>query len=207
MDQQEYIYHGECHHIFTDDIRGNDCIKRYFTVYDYLKNKELIIAVCNEALRLEVREFNLNRDWYYNSYLRISEKIISEYIPIKDIRNKNLNIFNPSFSIKVCNRPFLTTDVYLFDAIESIIINRSKGPCGMFYFNMRQRVYDQLLSVVNRTMKLKSISKKHKDQMSVVANQLIKGSYCRQLSEETITKLFITFFEVQTKLIYKNGTS
>lgn len=213
----EYVYYNECHHLYCDNIKSQECLKRYIDVINY-NNRNYTVIICNEYIRLtikqKIKEFEEkldynNLDYYlkYRSslYEMIIEEIIEEVVPDIDItciRNYNSNI-NPIVNYRICSRPSIIRRIDLFTAVELSIDLGLMHISNSFYGAILNSIYN----VIKYLSKYEKYSKYEKEIEHITKK--LKPWNCDTKNDQRITELFIIFFEIQTNLkISKNyGTS
>lgn len=186
------IYYGDCHHIFCDDIKSDDCIHRYFEYHlpegDYGR-----VIVCNEYLRLKVNEYRHRNDglYYYmhHFYTDVIENIFSELFPVKYTR-RPITKLNPSVTYSICHRPYIFRRIDLFTAIEKYY-NLSAGR------EIKDRMHDKITEVSNYLLKYTKYKKYH-ERVRVLLNKIQPYNYDTQLGLY-ITELSSLLFEMQSK--------
>jgi len=197
----EDIYYGQCEHLFTDDIRSSDCVKRYYEITPLHGDTKKII-VCNEYLKLKVRENTIKwrKDYrHYRAYEDTIEEIVNEFIPVSDSSFYNKNTFNkinPSFDYCVCQRPYITSKIKLFDAVK--ILRYGYENFNLYEYNRAflERTYFHIYEVARYFDKYC----KYKKQSENIRKLLTHLNYHNFDSENSqrLIELFLIFFEIQT---------
>ena len=205
MNDSENIYYGECHHIFSDDIQSPDCIHRYFEITP-LRGKKKRIIVCNEYLRLKVREnvFNWGGDYYRSCrpYEYTVEEIVNEFCPVSNhifYSKEERNRINPTFHYCICHRPYLTSKIKLFDAVKLLIEMQENFNSSEFNREFIEQSYSQIHEVASYLDKYA----KYKRQTEKIRKLLRHLSYHNFDTEnpKRLMELFLQFFEIQTYII------
>lgn len=200
MKELELVFHGECHHIFSDDIRSSSCIKRYFEIHEPLNGKFTRIAVCNEYLRLKVRELeysNTKPYWIndpYSYYFHVVKEIISEYtgdlIWIPTYGTKT----NPILRFPVCKRPYIYSE-YKFSDVLKIIIDREEYISTSF----QRLIFSSIRKIAEYLLTFKKY-KKEETRINVLLNRLQKQPYFSDYNYADLTELFLLMYQLQLNL-------
>lgn len=189
------IYYGECHHMFSDDIRSSDCLHRYFDIHD-LENNHYRLIVCNEYLRLKVREDHFKNNWhrYERCYIGVVEDILLDVYPynykLKDISSN----INPILRYAICERPYIIRSIDLFNALN-IVLYKSDGS----NYRLREIIYRELSKILNELLKYAKYSKYH-TRANVLKNK-IKPYITDSEMENNYLEIMHFIFELQTKQI------
>ena len=200
----EGIYHGECCHIFSDDIRSSDCIRRYFEITP-LRGEMKRIIVCNEWLRLKVREnaYKWGNDYYRGCrpYEYTVEEIVHEYFPMGDVffRKEDQSRINPSFTYCICRRPYLVGKIKLFDAVKLLIDMQEDFNSSEFNYEFIYQAYSQIHEVARYLDKYAKY-KRQTEKIRLLLNHLNAHTYDTE-NPQRLIKLFLIFFEIQTYII------
>jgi hypothetical protein len=209
----ETIYHGQCEHLFCDDIESKNCLKRYFRIYDIEKNEIYRISVCNDFFRLKLRQEMIHLDeydWRAKDYFvsKILEDILSEYIFIKNnpyYPNKSLRLIPFSkqiISIQICDRPNLYQNILLTDAINlslkhqftnSFNINRKRYGFYGNGVNVIKEHLKQYITLIDGVKKYKTIY----DDLAKDIDKLY--DYNWNQTELKITELLTKILNYKTK--------
>lgn len=198
------IFHGQCEHLFTDDIHSDDCVKRYFEVFDPYKEKVQRIVICNEYLKLLVRtkQYEKQEHTYYGSpFDNVMENVFDQYTVTKiHAWMERGSESNPTVRYTVCQRPHLCSQIRLFEAIR--IITTWDYPPSIMHCNFRDRVVES----VRRTAEYYHKYAKYKYQW-IEIRRLIKGldRYYNCFDEKIYKDLFLIFFEIQSSINTKFG--
>lgn len=210
----EYIYYGECHHIFCDDIRTESCIKRYYEVFDINDFKVKIIAICNEFVRLKVREKHFANDYkYYNTpYEAVICEIIMNQLEINQhwrhyqyIRI-DVNNIDPVIMYCVCERPPMFCEVKLSHAITLLqsvdYLHQTTSSFNFLYHYLIKNVINTISQMISYYSKHGKYSYQSKNMESIM-NFLNKNRY--GIGEDYVSgklsELFIIFLEIQSSII------
>lgn len=204
MDCYIDIYHGECCHIFSDDIRSSDCIRRYYEITP-LRGERKRIIVCNEWLRLKVRENAYKwKDNYFRTlrtYEDTIEEIVNEYFPVGDLfyRKEDRSRINPTFTYCICKRPYLVGKIKLFDAIKLLVDMQENFNCSEFNHQFIECAYAQIHEVA-RYLDRYAKYKRQTAKIRLLLNHLNSHTFDTE-NPRRLIELFILFFEVQTYII------
>jgi hypothetical protein len=199
----EGIYHGECCHIFSDDIHSPDCIRRYYEITP-LRGERKRIIICNEWLRLKVRENAYKwKGTYrnYNPYEYTIEEIVNEYFPIGDLfyRKEDQSRINPTFTYCICKRPYLVGKIKLFDAVKILIDMQENFNFNEFNHQFIEQAYSQIHEVAAYLDKYAKY-KRQTEKIRHLLRHLNSHSFDTE-NPRRLIELFIQFFEIQTYII------
>ena len=189
------IYYGDCQHYFCDDVRSSFCIKRYIDVVNCDK-QEYRIAICNDYIRLKIKENDINNcNGYYNGYHKVISDIVFELVPNSYNRNHIISKINPEYQYKICDRPYLTRYVDLFTAV-GLIHDSPWANYGSKEF--RERTYFHLSNVVKHMATYKKYGRYKKEINSIMLH--LKPWEFDTKNSTRITKLYTIFFDIITNL-------
>jgi len=199
----EGIYHGDCCHIFSDDIRSSDCIRRYYEITP-LRGPRKRIIICNEWLRLKVRENACKWRGSYRSYRPYEytiEEIVSEYFPIGDLfmRKEDVDKINPAFTYCICKRPYLVGKIKLFDAVQLLIDMQENFNSTEFNQHFIERTYFHIHEVARHLDKYAKY-KRQTEKIRMLLRHLNQHT-CNTENPRRLLELFLLFFEIQTYII------
>lgn len=191
------IYHGQCEHLDCDDIRSSSCQKRYFDLFDPYKTEVYRIIVCNDYLRLKLRE---KMEMSYHSRLnQVLYEIFNVYL------TKEIQYFwhgpnkanNPLMSYCVCNRPYVTSYITLHESVR-IITTWEHSYYSVYHQMFRERVIDLVKSTAEYFMKFQ----KYRYQEMKIKDILKKLQRYQNCHDSKIySELFLIFFEIQSKFV------
>jgi len=136
MKKVEVMYHEKCCCLDADGIRDNKCLKRYYIIYDFKKDINIQLYVCNETIRLMMnnemkKDQKIDRSYYYYPkeksffYEKAIMNIIREHIYF----NSEYSIYRSSMSndlfdkyvpVQVCDRPRLYNHIPITKALDYI---------------------------------------------------------------------------------------
>lgn len=191
------IYHEECNCLFANNVRDNECIKRYYPVFDVDNNCFKNIIICNEHIRLLVRKeifeknkinhfYSLDRGYIANN---IIENIISKYINLSSCKPIQSNDFLERYiSIGVCSRPYIWRNIKMADALEMSLNGNSI---------IRQKVVEEIKEYIDNSYK------KYKSKYAEVdrlCNQL-KKVYLKEEIEILVNEILVKLIELKIKSI------
>ena len=197
----EGIYHGECCHIFSDDIHNPDCIRRYYEITP-LRGERQRIIVCNEWLRLKVREnaYKWSGDCRaYRPYEYTVQEIVNVYFPVDGsfpFRKEKQSRVNPSFNYCICKRPYITSEIHLFDAVNLVMESQENFSLHEFNDSFLTQIYSQIYEVARYLDKYNKYKRK-KEEIRLLLRHLNTLNFDPR-NNDRITKLFILFFEIQS---------
>ena len=217
-EKRELIYYGECHHIFSDDITNDSCIKRYFDINDPLTDLNIRLVICNEHFRLMVREHkHKNKKEFVSeyhetdSYIDVLKNIIREYIGSKykfETYQYSYNMFNcggigtvinPLVSYPICSRPYIYKYALLYDLID-FMINKGNYYNSEIIFDCIKRA---LIGVSQHLLKYAKYKYYH-DDINKAIGRLAGERYMTDSRDRydpvNYTSLMTILFELQTKI-------
>ena len=186
-------YHNECCCLFADGVRDIHCIKRYYNVADYDNNEFKTIAICNELVRVKVREFIYrNGD---NNYIKqyvvsdIIESIIQENINIgSTVKRWQLgnDLFDTTVEVAVVERPNIYRTFTLKEALD-------------LYLNRNNMIAQPLLNTVDNYLN-NNIYKKYKNKYADLIRIIkkLRKSYGEERTLLT-TELFVNIHKLNIK--------
>ena len=187
--KKEIIYINECHHLYCCDIEERDCLKRYYTVYDYRIKKEVRLAVCNEYLRLQIYK-EKEKEGYYsdrNSYNQIITKIVNDYIPKASIGN---NYFSKSIitdvNFLICERPWVYQSMDIKKA--TMLLMERYDEWTVFHEKFFEQYKYTLREYCNYMLRYKKYIKEHLVCKKII-NRL-KHSHDLYYNQDEILELF-----------------
>jgi hypothetical protein len=114
-------YYGQCEHLDCMDIESDECLKRYFLVYDYKRLKRYRLAVCNDHLKLllHTRRNDSNRWMYKKEAHDVIYDLICKHTGVDSLANWNRECKFP-VGLPVCERPFVYKHVSFFSALNML---------------------------------------------------------------------------------------
>ena len=186
-------YHNECYCLFADGVRDIHCIKRYYNVADYDNDEFKTIAICNELVRVKVREFIYrNGD---NNYIKqyvvsdIIESIIQENINIgSTVKRWQLgnDLFDTTVEVAVVERPNIYRTFTLKEALD-------------LYLNRNNMIAQPLLNTVDNYLN-NNIYKKYKNKYADLIRIIkkLRKSYGEERTLLT-TELFVNIHKLNIK--------
>jgi len=186
-------YHNECCCLFADGVRDIHCIKRYYNVADYDNDEFKTIAICNELVRVKVREFIYrNGD---NNYIKqyvvsdIIESIIQENINIgSTVKRWQLgnDLFDTTVEVAVVERPNIYRTFTLKEALD-------------LYLNRNNMIAQPLLNTVDNYLN-NNIYKKYKNKYADLIRIIkkLRKSYGEERTLLT-TELFVNIHKLNIK--------
>lgn len=191
------IYHEECNCLFASNIRDNECVKRYYKVYDVDKNCFKNIIICNEHIRLMLKkehfELTKKNPYYFMNRVfevdRIVENIIGKYINISSCASIQSNDFLERYiSINICDRPYIWRNIKMTDALE-MALNTNRI--------VRTKVVEEIRSYIDNSYK------KYKSKYAEVdrlCNQLNKV-FLKEEVEIIVNEILVKLIELKIKSI------
>jgi len=187
-------YHNECCCLFADGVRDIHCIKRYYNVADYDNDEFKTIAICNELVRVKVREFIYrNGD---NNYIKqyvasdIIESIIQENINIQSTVERwhyyGNDLFDSTVGVTVVDRPNIYRNFSLKEALD-------------LYLNGNNMITQPLLNTVDNYLN-NNIYKKYKNKYADLIRIIkkLRKSYGEERTLLT-TELFVNIHKLNIK--------
>ena len=207
------VYYGECCHIFSDDITSSDCIRRYYDIADPLDNINLRLIVCNEHLRLMVREYkfknpDLNNYYCYeHTVCNIIESVIKSKYRIEyglDIWHNYAGTdtcIDPLVSYPVCKRPYILKYNKLSELIT--YMTEIAGNNGWYNFDVIfDSINSTLINLGRHYQRYAKYKKYHNDIFKIIGklnNQARCSDYRDKFTIENYIALMVIFFEIQSK--------
>ncbi len=187
-------YHNECCCLFAEGVRDIKCIKRYYNVADYDNDKFKTIAICNELVRVKVREFIYRKG--DNSYIKqyvvsdIIESIIQENINIQSTVKRwhyyGNDLFDATLYVSVVERPNIYRTFSLKEALD-------------LYLNGNNMISQPLLYAVENYLNniiYKKYKTKYADLIRIIKK--LRKSYGEQRTLLT-TELFVNIHKLNIK--------
>lgn len=225
----ETVYYGECHHLFCDNIKSSDCLKRYFDISDPIHNINIRIAVCSDYIRLKLKNKAVNDEhwdkWNRNErkYRDIVEEIIDDVLYDAGIRTGN-KVNTPTgygcdeyvlrdankVSYPICFKPYIYLNTSLREAIDYIISDKVNFNYSSYVL---KHIIDNKMELLCAHYSKYAKYKKYRDAININLKRVLKygnvGRY-RRTDEGWVedyklayTDLFTLLFEIQTKFINK----
>lgn len=187
------VHIGECHHLFNYDIDSDDCLKRYFKVYDYRNGEIKRLAFCNDFFRLKIAQSlkNKKHDKYYSSsdsygrYEIVYELVmeaIGNYLSVDDTNKWHLdNVLHKSkdmasrdsIVLPLCDRPFVCGRFEfreVFDMLDNDWVHYD------IMKNIEDGVRNALLQKINYATSVVYLKGLHKEAY-FLKSQLCKSHY------------------------------
>lgn len=190
----EDVYFDECHHLHCNDIKSNDCLKRYFIVFDINTYSKKRIIVCNEFVKLLFNNYKRFSN-YSNKEVNFYETIIEEFIISKSLNyDKKYLHGNGFFTYYVCKRPVILASTNIF----KVSLDLSNG-----YIPISYEFYDRFIESLKSYCNDKLRYKKYKTQHQKI-NSILKKIEQRFFEPTILTELFT---EILTLKINKNDTN
>ena len=193
----EEIYHGDC------ECYLHDCISRSFVVYDVFHNNNLRIKVCNTYLRLLIQEEQYKRTGYRLPHVEVIRGIINNYIPIRSYRShqRKSNIKEIYISSTVCNRPYISTDISLLDAISCVIEshdNRSRW--NKPHDDLIYSIIHELNKICEYYLKYAKYKSDHTQVKSIMKKLSLRNKhyFTKEELETKYNDLFIKFINLKS---------
>lgn len=187
------IYHEECGCLFADNIRSDECRKRYYTVRDLENQDTKQIVICNEYIRLMLNEYQIGKRFVgYNTRQykveRIIEEIIGEYVNIGNaVYSRGNDLTDVSINFVVCERPWICRTINLVPALEMI----REGN-----FMIYEETFNAIKNYLERTT-YKKYKTKYADTMRLLRKaQSFIGSKQREI---VINSMFNNILQMQIK--------
>ncbi len=168
---------GPCEHLNNPYDSPYLCKKRYFKIFDYIKDSIYHIGICNDYLKLEFQKQYAEND----KYSRIEDilwPIVSEHTGIRRIEywgqvKRNKKPINPVITFVVCERPFMYTQIQFLEAIK-IYANSDN-------YYIRERLHERIQSGFNRVHSYMSQYFKYKSdhkQLTRIKKKFKNVRYC-----------------------------
>ena len=167
----EKEYFGDCEHPWSNGIEDKSCLKRYFKINDFNKDKSYTLIVCNEYIKLKMKEWSANTQ--FNPYIRneaeykyqeIIESIIREKTEINTglggLMAKRNNI-NPKVTFYVCKRPYIYYTVSFYEWLKKLATTKNRVIYTELYYKLESAFY-QITDYMIRYVKYKSDHQKIK---------------------------------------------
>ena len=192
------VYYNECHHLYCDDIEDRSCLKRYFNVFNPLKQKQYRIAVCNEFIRLKYQEYR-SEDRNLSNYIRYYESRWYERV-VKEILEDEMKLYPKSWttqsfqikkkvfiSIPICERPYLYYETGLFDYMKTLSPCEHFGSVSLPY-NINEAIKNRLSQVLSTMSGYMAYKVDHR-KIKALIKKLNEG-YGLYLSNEFMVDFF-----------------
>jgi hypothetical protein len=204
------VYYGDCQHVFSDDIRSDDCIHRFFNLNIPTHDFYGRVIVCNEYFRLKVRE-SIAKD-AYKTINDIIKGMILDALKIENIlyRDDQLgrsyyiglrsNDLLSEVNYTICQRPYITLSVSL-----ELAVNKLSDDTSFLDFELRSSTYNRLNYIATKMMKLAKY-KKHHNQIYQIMNKIMPYKHHYEYDDETHSlynplykDFMVLLFEILTK--------
>lgn len=191
------IYHEDCNCLFANNIRDNECIKRYYHVYDIDNNCFKHIIICNEHIRLLIKKEVVEKSQKNPFYLidkvytanNVIENIIGKYINLSSCMPIQSNDFLKRYiSIEVCSRPYIWRNIKMADALEMALNGNSI---------IRKKVVEEIKEYIDNSFKK---YKSKYNEVDRLCNQL-KKVYLKEEVEIIVNEILVKLIELKIKSI------
>jgi hypothetical protein len=187
-------YHNECCCLFAEGVRDIKCIKRYYNVADYDNDEFKTIAICNELVRVKVREFIYRNgdNKHIQHYIAsdIIESIIQENINIQSTvkrwQSSGNDLFDSKVYVLVVERPNIYRTFSLKEALD-------------LYLNGNNMITPPLLDTVDSYLNniiYKKYKNKYVDLIRIIKK--LRKSYGEERTLLT-TELFVNIHKLNIK--------
>jgi len=151
---------------------------------------------------LKIRENRLkweNDYRSYNFYRYTIEEIINEFVPVSEWylyqKEKNHKI-NPTFQFCICERPYITSSIRLFDAVKILRHANEHWNLNEYNKSFVERAYFHIHEV-SRYLSKYCKYKKQQNKINQLLRYLNDHNY-DTLNNTRLLELFLIFFEIQT---------
>lgn len=187
----ERIVHTECACLENYDSLDDRCLKRTFFVCDIKNSTYKYISVCNEFLRLKLKQENPSS--YSYSYFKIDNVLVDifrNYMYVPEFKNQyggGNDIINSYITYNVCERPSIYRYIPIMDAIEMVLNSRN--------YLLDEPLFNNISYYLERVT-YKKYKTKYADCKRLMNK--IKRSYNEE-RENLITELFIKIYELNIK--------
>lgn len=207
----EVIYHNKCACLYANSVMDEDCIKRFYLVYDAEKDSYKKIFICNELIRSMMNRYKYDDDYRLRNcdrYFRddkglaciCAEDIISEYIEDTreyDAYNRLGSMSNDFFDqyvcVSICNRPSIIRRYSMRDALRIAyrhfrysqfkidLIQNIREYLGRNTYKKYKTKYSQV------QVKLNKLLKEHDEQASlIITNEILKLIFDLNIKNKSI---------------------
>lgn len=187
------VYHNECSCLLVNNVEDDKCLKRYYHLYDYKKNKFIKLFICNETIRLKLNNERIKLDSMYTGKYQIDKVLIDifkQYVYINNGWDNKMNndLLSKHINITICSRPFVWFNLDIVDAIEKYLENDS-----ILLYN---EISNHILSY------MKSITyKKYKTKYEFIKKKLNKMRYMYGDEKSILmNEIFVEILQTQYKL-------
>lgn len=199
MELYKKIVHNSCGCIFSNGIKDENCLKRYYLLNDYQNGEQIKLYICNEYLRLlyakEKSKYKDLRSYMQPQIEDVLFPIFEQYINIYDYkhfqfgRKKLLN--DIGIRVQLCQQPKLYTYIPLLEAIEIIRLN------NYIFTEFKNIVLEHIKDFINYYVRSK-LSRNQYEKIITLSNAITK-EWDSNKREIKINELFITILELKTK--------
>lgn len=193
--KEETIYHNECNCLFANDVRDDDCLKRFYEVFDEFGNTKRI-AICNEHVRLKIHNelHTLNRDsrsrYAISGRKYITEEvvggIVSSYVgggSYKYYKTNSYDLFDIIINVEICDKLSLYKSYNVEDAIKESLNGAYRVKQKLIYelsiyvSNMRYKKY------ITRYKQLKPLLNKIENEWNKERQELLWNEFLLKVLE------------------------
>jgi hypothetical protein len=198
MKDPNIIYGSECACLFANGTVEDNCLKRYYTVLNVERQDHDTIAICNDYVRLKIKERIHTGGGGYgrvNDAMVVIEQILIDELKLDEtlfnqrsrFANRNNELFDRNIHIVLLDKPFLHATYSMKKAIKIAMT-------GNYY--MKKKVVEVIKDYVN-TMTHKKYITRYKSLPSILKE--IDCTYNTDNLEFLFMKLLNTILEINIK--------
>ncbi|MCP4354327.1 MAG: hypothetical protein GY793_01600 [Proteobacteria bacterium] len=190
--QSDAVYHNECSCLFANNVEDEDCLKRFYHLYDYKNNSFIKLFICNETIRLKLNQIRINKgSTYLGKYEvgKVLDSIFKEYVSLGDGRYYDVgnDLLDRHVHITVCSRPYTYTSIKLTEAIEIYLENNSR----LLFNEIKIIILDYMRNITY---------KKYKTKYESIRRKLKKIDNYGTNKDILMNEVFIEILQTQCKL-------